>query len=142
VNFYVGSFRIVRLGIIASWKQKAKILRNETFALYLAYKDPRVSWYARIFMIVVITYALSPIDLIPDFIPLLGYLDDLIIVPLGIFLTIKMIPKGVMEECREKAKVEISNKRVKWIAAGIVIVIWLLVLILAVKFIWGIVSQN
>jgi len=87
-------------------KQKAKELKAEIYALYLAYKDPRVSWYKKAFLILIIAYAINPLDLIPDFIPILGYLDDLIIIPLGIYLALKMIPKEVIAECSEKAKQE------------------------------------
>jgi len=69
---------------IKKLKEKAKQLKSDTYALFLAYKDKRVKWYAKIFIIIVISYALSPIDLIPDFIPILGLLDDIILVPLGI----------------------------------------------------------
>ena len=106
-------------------KNKARLLKIEVYAIYLAYKDPRVSWYARIFAICVVGYALSPIDLIPDFIPILGYLDDLILVPLGIALALKMIPKEVMAEYREQAKaVMLKGKPVNWIVAIVVIGIW------------------
>lgn len=86
-----------------SWRQKAKQLKAETYCLYLAYRHPKVPWYAKAFMFVIVAYALNPIDLILDFIPVLGYVDDLIIVPAGIFLALKMIPKEVLEECREKS---------------------------------------
>ena len=117
-------------------KEEIRKLKTDTYALYLCYKDPRVPWYAKVFMAVVIGYAISPIDLIPDFIPVLGYLDDLIIVPAGIYLAIKMIPRGIMEECREKATSNPFSRRAKWIMAGIIISIWILVIILAIKFIW------
>src|ERR1700694_496145 len=89
-----------------TWKQRARQLKRETYAMCLAYKDPRVPWYARVFAAGIVAYAFSPIDLIPDFIPILGYLDDLIIVPLGIALALKMIPPHVMAECRAKAALE------------------------------------
>jgi uncharacterized membrane protein YkvA (DUF1232 family) len=92
--------------VLTSLKQKAKSLKTEIYVLYLAYKDPRVHWYAKAFMLVVVAYFLSPTDLIPDFIPVLGYVDDLIIVPAGIFLALKMIPRDVMEDCRGKARSE------------------------------------
>ena len=126
--------------IITAWKQKARLLKTETYALYLAYKDPRVPWYAKVFMAAIIGYALSPIDLVPDFIPILGYVDDLIIVPAGVFLALRMIPKGVLEECREKAKVSIISSKAKWVVAFIIISVWLLVIILAFKFIWQVLS--
>ncbi len=121
--------------VITSLEQKAKFLKTETYTLYLAYKDPRVPWYAKVLMAAVIGYAVSPIDLIPDFIPVLGYVDDLIIVPAGIFLALKMIPKGVLEECRKRTKSEPISSKAKWAVASIIILIWLLVIYLALTFI-------
>ena len=110
---------------IEKWKQSATKLKAETYALYLAYKNPGTPWYAKIFAGMVIAYAFSPIDLIPDFIPVLGYLDDLILVPLGIALALRMIPPAVMLECRTQARTDLSNaKPVSWIAAVGIIVIW------------------
>ena len=119
-----------------SWKTKAKQLNNEVHALYLASKDPRTPWFAKVFAALIIGYALSPIDLIPDFIPVLGCLDDLIIVPVGIVLFLKMIPKEVMEECREKARSQSGNKnRKNWIAGLIIVLIWLLAIYAVIKLI-------
>ena len=119
--------------IVQDWKQRAQQLKTEVYALYLAYKDLRVPWHARIFAACVVAYAFSPIDLIPDPIPVLGYLDDLIIIPLGIALAVKMIPAPVLAECREKARATMqSGKPVNWIAAGVIIAIWLLLAVLAV----------
>ena len=110
---------------IEALKKRARELRTETHALYLACKDPRVPWYARVFALCVAGYAFSPIDLIPDFIPVIGYLDDLIIVPLGIILAIKMIPADVLEQCREKAReCEGQKKPVNWVAAFVIVGIW------------------
>ena len=86
--------------MLQTWKRRAGQLKRETYAMYLALRDPRVPWYARLVAACVVGYAFSPIDLIPDFVPVLGYLDDLIIVPLGIALALKMIPADVMAECR------------------------------------------
>ena len=86
-----------------NFKKSLRALKSELAALYLAYRDPRTPWYARVAAILVIAYALSPIDLIPDFIPVLGYLDDLVILPLGIFIAIKLIPAEIMASAREKA---------------------------------------
>ena len=117
-------------------KQRAQRLKVEVYALYLAYKDPRVPLYARIFAACVVGYAFSPIDLIPDFIPVLGYLDDLIIVPAGIVLALKMIPASVMAECREQAQeVMRQGKPVNRIAAAFIIGIWLLMAALAVALV-------
>lgn len=109
-------------------KQQAKVLKNELRALYLAYQDPRVPWYAKLVVACVVAYALSPIDLIPDPIPVLGYLDDLILIPLGIKLALKMIPAQVMADCRMQAQTNMTNDQHKgWIAAVVVVSIWILV---------------
>jgi uncharacterized membrane protein YkvA (DUF1232 family) len=109
------------------WKQRARDLKTEIYAIYLAYKDPRVPWYARIFAACVVGYAFSPIDLIPDPIPILGYLDDLILLPLGIALALKLIPPPVMAECREQARSAMRRgKPVNWVAAGVIVLLWLL----------------
>src|SRR5258707_10018619 len=88
------------LSRIKSW---ASGLKRDAHAIYLASRDPRVPWYAKALAIAVAGYALSPIDLIPDFIPVIGYLDDLIIVPLGIWLVVSLVPAEVMAECRIRA---------------------------------------
>lgn len=118
------------------WREKARQLRNEVYVLYLAFRDPRVPWYARAFIIAIIAYALSPVDLIPDFIPVLGYLDDLIIIPAGIYLALKMVPREVRDEYREKAKTVKITGGGKWIAAVVIVLIWLLVVYLITKAIW------
>jgi uncharacterized membrane protein YkvA (DUF1232 family) len=108
------------------WKARAQQLRTEVYALFLAYKDPRTPWYAKVFTALVVGYAFSPIDLIPDPIPVLGYLDDLLLIPLGVFLAIKMIPNQVMEESRSKAKDAMSlGKPVNKVAAVIIVLIWI-----------------
>ncbi len=114
--------------ILQTWKQRARQLKQEAYAMYLALRDPRVPWYARLVAACVVGYAFSPIDLIPDFVPVLGYLDDLIIVPLGIALALKMIPADVMAECRARSQaVMAEGKPVNRVAAGIIIAIWLMV---------------
>ena len=101
-------------------------MKNEVYAVYLASKDSRTPWYARLLAVVVVAYAFSPIDLIPDFIPILGYLDDLILVPLGIWLVIKLIPPQILTECREQAAtVKAQGKPKNWIAAGAIATLWL-----------------
>jgi uncharacterized membrane protein YkvA (DUF1232 family) len=113
--------------ITEAWKQKARRLKAETYALYLAARDPRVPWHAKIFAACVVTYALSPIDLIPDFIPVVGFLDDLVLVPLGIALTLKMIPPAVLAECRQKAEITMAqDKPTSWVAAGVIVAVWIL----------------
>lgn len=109
------------------WKRRARQLKIEIDAISLAYKDPRVPWYAKLLIACVIGYAFSPIDLIPDFIPVLGYLDDLILVPLGIALALKMIPPTVLAECREKARTDMTRRKLtNWIAAALILSIWVL----------------
>ncbi len=123
------------MSLMAKWNQQAKTLKLEIIALYLAYRNPKTPWYAKAFMSVVLGYALCPIDLIPDFIPVLGYLDDLVIIPGGKYLSIKMIPKGLMQECRVQAKTTTSSTKAKWIITGVIIAIWLLLIFLIVRFI-------
>lgn len=103
--------KVIRVISVSSLREKAKQLKIDVYALYLAYKDPRVPWHAKIFIALIVGYALSPIDLIPDFIPVLGYLDDLIIIPAGISLSLKMIPKEVLEECRGRVESVEKNEK-------------------------------
>jgi uncharacterized membrane protein YkvA (DUF1232 family) len=118
---------------IERWKRRARQFKVETYALYLAYKHPRVPWYAKVFAACVVGYALSPIDLIPDFIPVLGYLDDLILVPLGVTFALKMIPKPVLDQCRERARESLSQDKPRnWVAASVIIAIWLLLTALVI----------
>ena len=116
-----------------TWKRRARQLKAETYALYLAYRDSRTPWYARLFAACVVAYAFSPIDLIPDFIPVLGYLDDLILIPLGIALALKMIPPQVMADSRVKAQELLGQDRpTNWIAAAAIATIWLALAALAI----------
>ena len=123
----------MRTKIVEAWRQKARRLKTEVYALYLVYKDPRVPWHARIFAACVVGYAFSPIDLIPDIIPVLGYLDDLVLVPLGIALALRMIPPEVMAECREKARAAAGQGApTNRVAAAVIIAVWLLLAGMAV----------
>jgi len=88
---------------LETWKARARRLTREVYALSFAVRDPRVPWYAKVAAACVVAYALSPIDLIPDFIPVLGYLDDLVLVPLGVWLVLRLIPAAVLSECRARA---------------------------------------
>lgn len=108
-------------------RARVRRLQNETFALYLAARHPRTPWYAKVFIAGVVAYAVSPIDLIPDFIPVLGYLDDLILIPLGIAVAIRMVPPHVLAECRERAHdVNLGVGSEGRIAAVVVVGIWLI----------------
>ena len=125
-----------------TWKQRVRQLKKETYAIYIACKDPRVPWYARVFAGFVVAYAFSPIDLIPDVIPILGYLDDLVLVPLGIMLVLKMIPPGVLAECREKAEAAMGQgKPTSRIAAIVIVVIWLILAILAIIWVGSLLQR-
>lgn len=119
--------------MLAGWKERVRALKQEAYALYLAMRDPRVPWYARLFMALVLAHTFSPIDLIPDFIPVLGYLDDLLIVPLGIALTLKMIPPEVMTDARRQAEAGLAEGApVSRLGAVLVVAVWLLLLLAAV----------
>ena len=117
-------------------KQRARHLKAETFALYLAARDPRTPWYAKLLVAGIVAYAFSPIDLIPDFVPVLGYLDDLILIPLGIALAIKLVPHFVLAECRIRAQETIKNgKPVSRVAGAVIVVIWSVLAALCI--VWG-----
>lgn len=98
-------------------------MKRDAHVLYLCARDPRTPWPAKALSVLVAAYALSPIDLIPDFIPVLGYLDDLILVPLGIWMAVKLIPPGVLREHRDAAT-SASDKPVSRVAAAVIVVIW------------------
>lgn len=107
-------------------KTMAKKLKANLMVLYLAYRDPRVPLVTKIFAICVVAYAFSPVDLIPDFIPILGYLDDLILVPLGIYIALRLYPKEVLEEYRTKVEEQRKlGKPKNWITGILIIAVWI-----------------
>jgi len=111
--------------LLNTWKRQTNRLKMEAYAIYLAYKDPRVPWYAKILIVCVIGYAFSPIDKFLNSIPIIGYLDHLILVPLGVVLAFKkMIPPAVFTDCREKARIAVNRKKPNWVDGSIIIVIW------------------
>jgi uncharacterized membrane protein YkvA (DUF1232 family) len=121
--------------LLETWKRKAEQLRLEIHALVLACKDPGVPWYVKGLAAVVVGYALSPIDLIPDFIPVLGYLDDLVLVPVGILLVRRMIPAHVLTECRERALIsQQARTSANWTAALVIVAFWVLLALAGVWF--------
>ncbi len=127
--------------LIERWKAQAAKLKTETYALYLAYRDPRVPLHAKLFAALVVGYAFSPVDLIPDFIPVLGYLDDLLLVPLGVKIALRMIPADVMEESRIAAQGLIrEGKPVNRTAAVVIVVIWLFLGVLSLKWIFSLIT--
>ncbi len=118
------------------WKQAARRLKQETLALYLACRDPRTPWYAKALAAAVVGYAFSPLDLIPDSIPVLGYLDDLVLVPIGVAMAVRMIPPAVMRDCRQQAQERMAEERPRnWVAAAIIVAIWLLAAALVFKLV-------
>jgi len=110
-------------------KSRARALKNEVIIIYLAAKDSRTPWYAKAIALCTVAYALSPIDLIPDFTPIFGYLDDLIIVPAGIALAIRLVSAEVLEDAREKAAGSGVEGSVGYVGAGIIAIVWIVVLI-------------
>ena len=115
--------------ILGSLKARAKELKHFTLVAYYAARDPRTPTLVRLLALLVAAYALSPIDLIPDFIPVLGYLDDLILVPLGLALVVRLLPEPVLASAREKAE-RAAERPISKLAAGVIIAVWLLVLFL------------
>lgn len=116
------------MGILDRLKQRARELKVETYALYLAARDRRTPWYAKLLVAGIVAYAFSPIDLIPDFVPILGYLDDLLLIPLGIALAIKLVPRHVMDDCRLRARENMQREKpVSRVAGAVIIGIWVAV---------------
>ena len=116
-------------------KKLAEKLRIEIYAMYLAYRDPRTPWYAKLLAVIIVAYALSPIDLIPDFIPVLGYLDDVVLIPLGLVLARNLINPEVLADCRRKAVSGLSVKSSAgyWVAA-VIVIIWIFLIGLAIMY--------
>ena len=117
-------------------KSKAKQLKKQMVIVYLAYRHSDVKWYKKAFLLLILVYAVSPIDLIPDFIPILGYIDDAILIPLGIILAIRIIPKNVWDECKMKAESGISiDSKYKKLGAVLIAVIWVAIaFIILIRF--------
>lgn len=113
------------------WQSRLRSLKLDIHALWLAYRDPRVPWYAKALAACVLVYAMSPIDLIPDFIPVVGHLDDLVLIPAGLYLVFRLVPKQVLEECRQRARgVADQQHPIGWIGAGVVVSVWVALLLL------------
>ena len=121
---------------LAGLKARARQLKGEVVALYYAARHPDTPWYAKALVVAIVAYAVSPIDLIPDFIPVLGLLDDIILLPFAIALAVKMVPAEVMAECRERASRQgaIGSRSGK-IAAVCIALLWIALLVLAIT--WG-----
>jgi uncharacterized membrane protein YkvA (DUF1232 family) len=115
-------------------KQQVKQLKKQIVVVYLAYRHKDVKWYKKAFLLLILLYAVSPIDFIPDFIPVLGMLDDLILIPLGILLAMNMIPKTVWEECKLQAEKGVSiNGKYKKLGMALIIFLWFVILLFILK---------
>ncbi|WP_312303222.1 YkvA family protein [Diaphorobacter nitroreducens] len=117
------------MGLLQIAKQWARALKRDVLVVYLAARDPRTPWALRLLALAVAAYALSPIDLVPDFIPVLGYLDDLLIVPLGLALVLRLLPPPVLLAARERAARMLARPR-SWLAAALIIMLWVLLAVL------------
>lgn len=115
--------------MIEKLKSRARALKNEALVVYLSAKDPRTPWYAKALIFFVVAHTFSPIDLIPDFIPILGYLDDLIITPGGLWLAVRMIPPEVLDEARKTVATQGVGRSVGYVGAVIIILLWIVVLV-------------
>ena len=130
-----GASSEVSSAMLKTIKAKATQLKGEIVALYLAGRDPRTPWYAKAMIAAVVAYALSPIDFIPDFIPILGYLDDLVLLPIGIWLAIRMIPAEILQDCRQRAVTAEFQLPRNWRAAVAIFFLWVTALILILYFV-------
>ena len=123
---------------IQRWRQRVRALKQETYALFLAARDPRTPLAARLLVAAIVAYALSPIDLIPDFIPVLGLIDDLVLLPAGIALALRLIPADVLAASRVEAAKRLDGRRPQSRAAAVVIVlIWLALMLVFLRYVIG-----
>lgn len=113
---------------IQTFKRRMKKIKEDIFIIAEAYRHPETPFFAKLFAIIVVAYAFSPIDLIPDFIPILGFLDDLILIPLGIAILLKILPDQVIQDSREKVAAAGKVKQKNWIAGAVILLLWALLL--------------
>ena len=118
-------------------REWARTMKRDVHALYLAARDPRVPWYAKVVAIAVAAYALSPIDLIPDFIPVIGYLDDIVIVPVGILLAVKLVPADLMTEFRSAAATADGERALGKRGAAAIVFLWIAGAVAGVIWLWS-----
>jgi uncharacterized membrane protein YkvA (DUF1232 family) len=131
------------VGALDGLKEQARRLKAQTYVLYLVARDPRTPWLAKLLAAGVVAYALSPVDLIPDFIPVLGYLDDLVLLPLGVWLAIRLVPAAVIDDARQRAASEVDGELPASRGAVVaVLVVWLLLAALAVAFVYRLVGRS
>lgn len=128
--------------MLSRLKSQAERLRAETYALYLAARDPRTPWYAKALVLLIVAYAVSPIDLIPDFIPVLGYLDDLLIIPAGIGLALALIPAQVMADARARAASAQPGTRIALLGAMVIVLLWILAIIFLAAMVWRLAGKR
>jgi uncharacterized membrane protein YkvA (DUF1232 family) len=129
-----GTIAAMSRSTMRRWRTAAGALKGEALALYFALRHPRTPKAAKVLAAAVVAYAFSPVDLIPDFIPLLGYVDDLVLLPVGIAAAMRLIPPDVMAECRAQARRTVDRaKPVIWTAAVIIIAFWVVVVALLVR---------
>ena len=117
---------------VSDW---ARTVKRDVLVVYLVSRDSRVPWLVKVLAAAVAAYALSPIDLIPDFIPVLGYLDDLVIVPLGILAVVKLVPAEVLAELRKEAARRLAARPRSWAGAAVIVLLWLVLLALLVRWV-------
>ncbi|MDQ0219591.1 DUF1232 domain-containing protein [Peribacillus cavernae] len=122
--------------MIKKLKAWARELKRNIYTLYFAYRDKRAPWYAKVFTAFIVAYAFSPIDLIPDFIPILGYLDDIIIVPAGVWIALKLLPDEVIKNAKMKAEGKMGKKPVNWVMGTLILTVWLLLLAWLIYFLF------
>lgn len=113
---------------IQTFKRRMKKIKEDIFIIAEAYRHPETPFFAKLFAIIVVAYAFSPIDLIPDFIPILGFLDDLILIPLGIAILLKILPDQVIQDSREKVAAAGKVKHKNWAAGAVILLLWALLL--------------
>ena len=122
----------IHVAFIATLRARARKLKTEVYALFLAARHPGTPWYAKLYLATIVAYALSPIDLIPDFIPVLGLLDEIILLPFAIVLAVRLVPESVMSECRTHASEKYPNaSRLGRLGAALVVLVWLALLVTA-----------
>jgi uncharacterized membrane protein YkvA (DUF1232 family) len=121
------------MDLLQHHRDRARALKRDAYALYLVARHPRTPWYAKLLAAAVVAYALSPLDLIPDFIPVLGYLDDLILVPAGVALVLRLVPAEVLAECREQAD-RMGERPVSRLGAAAIMAVWLAVAVWGLLF--------
>ncbi|MFB6303329.1 MAG: YkvA family protein [Haloferacaceae archaeon] len=116
-----------------SWKARAEELEAEVYALYLAFRDSRTPLAAKGVIALIVAYAVSPVDPIPDFVPGLGYLDEIFVLPVGVAVALRLVPDDLMDECRARADDEIDVGRARWVVAAVVVLLWGLAGLLALR---------